>query len=75
MHITFFHRHPDIGYSIQKVFKIIESELRREHALIDIYMPVRHSMPWNIIIDALYTSFYRDKKTLIILAVIFMMPF
>ena len=62
MNITYFHRHPNIGFSIPKVFKIIENEIRLNNTIKDVYMPTQRSLPWNVIINVLVTFFHRNPK-------------
>lgn len=61
--ITFFHRNHKCGYSIYKVFKTIEDELKYQNQEIEQYfMPSPFSMPWDIIKNSIYTFQHRNKK-------------
>ena len=61
MKITYFHRHPDCGFSIFRVFKTIESEIEKNEVVEDFFMPSSHSMPWDIVRNSFYT-FKRHNK-------------
>mgnify|MGYP000076015194 CR=1 FL=1 len=61
--ITFFHRNHKCGYSIYKVFKTIESELKSQNQEIEEYfMPSQYSMPWDIIRNSIFTFKHRNTK-------------
>lgn len=60
--ITYFHRNKSCGYSIQKVFKTIENEIKKSIIIKDIYMPTKHSFPWDIFINSYYTYKNKNKK-------------
>lgn len=50
MKITFFHRHPSLGFSIQQVFKTVVGGIRSEFSeeiLEEIVTPSIGSMPWD----------------------------
>ena len=42
MNILFIYRHPDLGYSIGKVFKPIEEEMRKYAEVDALYLPVQN---------------------------------
>lgn len=61
--ITFFHRNHKCGYSIYKVFKTIENELKSQKQEIEEYfMPSQYSMPWDIIRNSVFTFKHRNTK-------------
>lgn len=61
--ITFFHRNHKCGYSIYKVFKTIENELKcQNHELEEYFMPSPFSMPWDIIRNSIFTFKHRNTK-------------
>lgn len=61
--ITFFHRNHKCGYSIYKVFKTIENELKcQNHELEEYFMPSPFSMPWDIIKNSIFTFKHRNTK-------------
>lgn len=61
--ITFFHRNHKCGYSIYKVFKTIENELKSQNQEIEEYfMPSQFSMPWDIIRNNIFTFKHRNTK-------------
>lgn len=61
--ITFFHRNHKCGYSIYKVFKTIEDELKSQNLEIEEYfMPSQYSMPWDIIRNSIFTFKHRNTK-------------
>lgn len=61
--ITFFHRNHRCGYSIYKVFKTIENELKYQNQELEEYfMPSPFSMPWDIIKNSIFTFKHRNTK-------------
>ena len=61
--ITFFHRNRKCGFSIYKVFKTIEDELKSQNQEIEEYfMPSQFSMPWDIIKNSIFTFRHRNIK-------------
>ena len=60
--ITFFHRNNKCGYSIYKVFKIIENEIKKKYLINEYFTPSPNSMPWDIIKNSWYVYKYRNKK-------------
>lgn len=61
--ITFFHRNHKCGFSIYKVFKTIENNLKSQGQEIEEYfMPSPFSMPWNIIRNSIFTFKHRNTK-------------
>ncbi|MBS5528126.1 MAG: glycosyltransferase family 4 protein [Prevotella sp.] len=40
MRVLFIYRHPDMGYSIGKVFRPIETEMKKYAEVVSVYMPV-----------------------------------
>lgn len=60
--ITFFHRNPQCGYSIYKVFRTIENELHRYIETNEYFMPSPYSMPCDSIKNNIFTFKHRNKK-------------
>lgn len=61
--ITFFHRNHKCGYSIYKVFKTIENELKFQNIELEEYfMPSQYSMPWDIIKNSIFTFKHRNTR-------------
>lgn len=61
--ITFFHRNHKCGYSIYKVFKTIENELKSQNIEFEEYfMPCQYSMPWDTIKNSIFTFKHRNAK-------------
>lgn len=61
--ITFFHRNHKCGYSIYKVFKTIESELKSHGVDVnDLFMPSSNSMPWDVVKNSIFTFKHRNKR-------------
>lgn len=61
--ITFFHRNHLCGYSIYKVFKTIEDELKIRNQKVDeFFMPSQYSKPKDIIRNSIFTFKHRSKK-------------
>lgn len=61
--ITFFHRNHKCGYSIYKVFKTIENNLKSQgQELEEYFMPSPFSMPWDIIRNSIFTFKHRNTK-------------
>lgn len=48
MNILYIYRHPDMGYSIGRVFRPIQEEMKK-YAMVDaIYMPCNNYKPWGL---------------------------
>ncbi|WP_447641637.1 MULTISPECIES: glycosyltransferase [Chitinophagaceae] len=62
MKITYFFRHPEVGFSIQKVFSIIVSEVNKHATSEIVEMPSKGSMPWDIVRNCICTFKNRNKK-------------
>ena len=65
MKITFFHRHPSLGFSIQHVFSNIIEGLKStspQHIIENVEMPSLGSMPWDVVINCVYTYKHRNKN-------------
>lgn len=61
--IAFFHRNHKCGYSIYKVFKTIENELKSQNIEFEEYfMPSQYSMPWDIIKNSIFTFKHRNTR-------------
>ena len=61
--ITFFHRNHKCGYSIYKVFKTIENNLKSQgQELEEYFMPSPFSIPWDIIRNSIFTFKHRNTK-------------
>ena len=60
--ITYFHRNDACGFSILKVFRTIENEIKRQEDIEELFMPSPYSMPWDIIKNNIFTFKYRNKK-------------
>lgn len=61
MKISFFHRNNACGYSIYKVFKTIEAQIRKDNEVEDFFMPSAHSMPWDVLRNAIFTFRHRNN--------------
>lgn len=61
MKITYFFRHNELGYSIQKVFKTMIFSIQKKNTIEIFYMPTKRSMPWNLIGNVVYTYRNRNK--------------
>lgn len=48
MHILLIYRHPSMGFSIGKVFKTVERELRARADVETLYMPCAGYKPWHL---------------------------
>lgn len=62
MNVTYFHRHNNCGYSIYKVFKTIESEVKKTNKINDVFMVSPRSMPWDIVRNCIYTFKHRNRN-------------
>lgn len=62
MKITYFHRHPSCGFSIEKVFKTIADQLSKETVVNSVSVPSKHSMPWDIIKNSWHTYKNRNRE-------------
>jgi glycosyltransferase involved in cell wall biosynthesis len=60
--ITYFYRNPQCGFSIQRVFKTLTEEIKKYAEVEEVYMPVKGSMPWDIIRNGIYAFRYRNKQ-------------
>lgn len=61
MKITYFHRHPQNGFSIQRVFQTLTKEIEKDVDVENIYMPSKGSMPWDIIRNGIYAYRHRNR--------------
>lgn len=63
--VIYLFRHPNIGYSIHKVFDILINEIKKHEVdAVSKEMPSAGSMPWNVVKNCLYTYKQRDKKSI-----------
>lgn len=62
MKIRYFHRHHACGYSIFKVFHTIEREIAKENTVSDVFMPSPRSMPWDVMKNAVYAFWHRNRR-------------
>jgi glycosyltransferase involved in cell wall biosynthesis len=60
--ITYFYRHPQCGFSIQRVFQTINREIEKYAEKKEFFMPSKGSMPWDVIKNCIYTFKHRNKK-------------
>lgn len=60
--ITYFHRNNKCGYSIYKVFNIIENQIKKKDSINEYFTPSPNSMPWDILKNCWYVHKYRNKK-------------
>lgn len=61
MNIVFFYRNAEIGFSIEKVFNILTSEIGKRDSIKVVTMPSRYSMPWDIVVNSWFTFNNRNK--------------
>lgn len=59
--ITYFHRNNKCGYSIYKVFNIIENQIKKDFFINEYFTPSPNSMPWDIIRNCWYVYKHRNK--------------
>ena len=62
MKITYFHRHPSCGFSIQRVFKTLQQEIGKTLGYEEFFMPSAHSMPWDICRNNWFCFRHRKKS-------------
>ncbi|GHV57250.1 glycosyl transferase family 1 [Bacteroidia bacterium] len=62
MNISYFYRHPQCGYSIQRVFQTLVKEIAKQAEVGEVFMPAKESMPWDMIKNCLYAFKHRNKK-------------
>jgi glycosyltransferase involved in cell wall biosynthesis len=60
--VTYFNRNPNLGFSIQRVFKTITDEIGKTQQFEEFCMPSKSSMPWDILRNSLYTLKNKNKK-------------
>lgn len=60
--ITYFHRHKKCGFSIYKVFNIIENQIKKNYSINEYFIPSPNSMPWDILRNSWYVYKHRNKK-------------
>ncbi|MFT3919796.1 glycosyltransferase family 4 protein [Cloacibacterium sp.] len=60
MKINYFHRNKALGFSIQKVFRIVIDELKKKNEITEFYTPTLNSMPWDILKNSFYV--FKNKK-------------
>ena len=60
MTITYFHRHNDIGFSIQRVFKTTIAKIQKSEEVEIFFMPSERSLPWDILVNSWFT--FRNKN-------------
>jgi glycosyltransferase involved in cell wall biosynthesis len=64
MKITYFHRHTALGFSIQHVFSNIITGIENANShniLKNVEMPLRGSMPWDVVVNVFFTFKNRNK--------------
>ena len=64
MEIVFFHRNPDSGFSIYKVFNTIVKELTKEHCVNEYFVPCRRAGFKSIITNLLFVYSHRNKEAI-----------
>lgn len=62
MHIRYFFRHKSVGFSIQRVFHTLITELQQHTTLDTCVTPSARSMPWDILRNSNFTYKHRNKK-------------
>ena len=61
MKINYFSRHPNVGFSIQKVFGTLTAEIAKYVDIENHYVPEKGSMPWDVLKNNMYTFKHRNK--------------
>ena len=64
MKITYFFRHPAIGFSIHHVFKPIIDEMKQKNSVSIYEMPQKGSMPWDVIRNTRFTYKRRNRESI-----------
>jgi glycosyltransferase involved in cell wall biosynthesis len=62
MTITYFYRHLQIGFSIQRVFQTLTKEIEKYAEIEEFSLPLQGSMPWDVVKNCIYV-FKRQNKT------------
>lgn len=62
MAITYFHRNQACGFSILKVFRVIEREIAKQEDIEEKFVPSPFSMPWHLVQNSVFTFRNRNKK-------------
>lgn len=60
--ITYFHRNHKCGYSIYKVFSIIENQIKKDIPIEEYFTPSPKSTPWDVIKNSWFVYKHRNKK-------------
>lgn len=64
MEIIFFHRNPDSGFSIYRVFNTIVKELTRDHNVNEYFVPCRRAGFKSIVTNLLFVYNHRNKEAI-----------
>lgn len=64
MKINYFFRHPNVGYSIHRVFRTLIEELDKTFEIAIHEMPCKGSRPFHLIKNNIYTREKRDKQAI-----------
>ena len=64
MNINYFFRHPEIGFSIHRVFRTLIVELNNKVKIKIYEVPCKRSMPWHILKNNIYVFNKRKKNTI-----------
>ncbi len=59
--LTFFYRNPTAGFSILKVFRTLEDEIRTRHHVNSINVPFRRADPLSVLKNILFVFKHRNK--------------
>jgi glycosyltransferase involved in cell wall biosynthesis len=62
MKITYFYRHPQCGFSIQRVFQTLTAEIGKQADIEDFFLPAKGSMPWHIIWNCIFAFKHRNRE-------------
>jgi glycosyltransferase involved in cell wall biosynthesis len=60
--ITYFYRNSQCGFSIQRVFQTLTTEIEKHAEIEEVYMPAKGSMPWDIMRNCIYAYRHRNKQ-------------
>lgn len=62
MNILFIYRSEKMGFSIGKVFRPIEQQMKKLYKVDSIYLPNRNYTPYSLVKNILYTKQYIRRK-------------
>jgi glycosyltransferase involved in cell wall biosynthesis len=63
MNVTYFYRHSDSGFSIQRVFQTISTEIQKNGIDVqEVFLLEKGAMPWNFIRNGIYAYKHRNKQ-------------